>query len=100
MEKLMQLQQLHCVLSGKIKGGKGRPKGSKNKPKIKNTELKFWLFCAKPRWGVPLVNPKPFYSALTFLRNCRQKELVHVRKKTDTLKITITNQVGNDINAK
>ncbi len=46
----------------------------------------FLSFCVKPRWGVPLVNPKPFYSALTFLRNCRQKELAHVWQKTDILK--------------
>lgn len=40
MEKLLQLQQLHSVLSGKIKRGKGRPKGSKNKPKVPSALIK------------------------------------------------------------
>lgn len=31
---------LHSILSGKIKRGKGRPKGSKNKPKVPKVFVK------------------------------------------------------------
>ena len=40
VDRSFHIQQLHSALSGKIKRGKGRPKGSKNKPKMPTTFIK------------------------------------------------------------